>query len=206
MNGSSFTIVTLGVVNLLLITAGVLMAYFDWNAARKREFLYLYFTEERPSSNFFYAAKRRRGQVSRLLLGFILLLLRQFLVNWLHTAVSGGVMNEHWVRWWQTGNSHPDLDGLLRLYPWIYWLEISGIGPTGFWHSLPRPRRKHGASRSIQHRDFGGLVDLFSFVIILRRFGGDNSVFVARDSALVMRTHYLRCGRVGIDFTPAFQR
>src|SRR5688572_2559372 len=70
----------LAVLNLLLVVVGVLLAYFDWGAARRREILYLSFTEERPGSSYWDTARRRRGQYSHLLIAFLILVIPRFVL------------------------------------------------------------------------------------------------------------------------------
>lgn len=77
---STFTVVfALSVFNLLLCTGGLLFVFFEWNAARRREYLYLYFNEERPGQEYFSAARRHRIQYTRLLWAFGTLCVRHFL-------------------------------------------------------------------------------------------------------------------------------
>lgn len=77
VQASTFLIST-GIINLLMVSAGLLMTYFDWSAARRREFLYLYFAEDKPGVNYFAAARRRRAQYTRLLVAFVLLFAVEF--------------------------------------------------------------------------------------------------------------------------------
>lgn len=77
VQASTFLIST-GIINLLVVSAGLLMTYFDWSAARRREFLYLYFSEDKPGVNYFAAARRRRAQYTRLLVAFIILFAVEF--------------------------------------------------------------------------------------------------------------------------------
>ncbi|HEX8234500.1 MAG TPA: GAF domain-containing SpoIIE family protein phosphatase [Abditibacteriaceae bacterium] len=74
----SYLMVSLGIFNLLLVAAGLLLTYFDWSAARRREFLYLYFSEDKPGASYFAAARRRRAQYTRLLVAFIILFCAEF--------------------------------------------------------------------------------------------------------------------------------
>ena len=133
MNQSSVfvPVMVLGVVNLLLVTAGTLLVYFDWSAARHREFLYLFFNDERPGANFFYAAKRRRAQFSRFLLAFALLLLEHLLFSWIYSGIIGGDVygNKYydWKLWWKTGEVASSIETAAALYPWLYFLEIAGL-------------------------------------------------------------------------------
>jgi sigma-B regulation protein RsbU (phosphoserine phosphatase) len=74
----SYSMVSLGIFNLLLVAAGLLLTYFDWSAARRREFLYLYFSEDKPGASYFAAARRRRAQYTRLLVAFVILFGAEF--------------------------------------------------------------------------------------------------------------------------------
>jgi sigma-B regulation protein RsbU (phosphoserine phosphatase) len=78
MTQISYTMVSLGIFNLLLVAAGLLLTYFDWSAARRREFLYLYFSEDKPGASYFAAARRRRAQYTRLLVAFVILFCAEF--------------------------------------------------------------------------------------------------------------------------------
>ena len=77
VQASTFLIST-GIFNVLLVSAGLLMTYFDWSAARRREFLYLYFAEDKPGVNYFAGARRRRAQYTRLFFAFGLLFIIEF--------------------------------------------------------------------------------------------------------------------------------
>jgi sigma-B regulation protein RsbU (phosphoserine phosphatase) len=118
MNQSSVLVMALGVVNLLLVTAGSLLVYFDWDAARRREFLYLFFNDERPGANFFYAAKRRRVQFSRFLPAFALFLAQHILFSWAYAGVVGET---------SPGETRPVLDAASAYHSWLYFLEIAGL-------------------------------------------------------------------------------
>jgi hypothetical protein len=100
MSQVSYLAMALGVLNLLLVASGFLLVYFDWSAARRREFLYLYFTEEKPGFNYFAAARRRRAQYTRLLAAFFALFLREFLVAVQYASVSKPQDWAAWVQWW----------------------------------------------------------------------------------------------------------
>ncbi len=91
------------VLSLLLAVAGGLFVFFDWNAARRREYLYLYFTEEKPGYDYFAAARRRRTQYNRLLFAFGTLGLRQFLSVILAASVSQPADWDAWLTWWSDG-------------------------------------------------------------------------------------------------------
>lgn len=78
MTQISYSMVSLGIFNLLLVAAGLLLTYFDWSAARRREFLYLYFSEDKPGASYFAAARRRRAQYTRLLVAFVILFCAEF--------------------------------------------------------------------------------------------------------------------------------
>ncbi len=90
--------VSLGMLNLLLVAAGLLLTYFDWSAARRREFLYLYFAEDKPGVNYFAAARRRRAQYTRLLTAFFLLVVGEFLIANLFIGVHDTEPVQRWVQ------------------------------------------------------------------------------------------------------------
>lgn len=126
-------IFALSVLNLLLTSAGFLFAYFDWNAARRREYLYLYFNlEEKPSHEYFAAARRRRSQYSRLLFALGILGLRQFLSVILAASVSQPGDWTSWLNWWQTGASTESVRLAIALQPWLGFLEAIGLAMLAF--------------------------------------------------------------------------
>lgn len=88
MGHTSSLLILIGILNLLLVTSGLLMTYFDWSAARRREFLYLYFAEDKPGVNYFSAARRRRAQYTRLLVAFIILFIAEFVSSYVLVAIS----------------------------------------------------------------------------------------------------------------------
>ena len=122
---STFLIST-GIFNVLLVSAGLLMTYFDWSAARRREFLYLYFSEDKPGVNYFAAARRRRAQYTRLLTAFILL----FAIEFTCAQMLLTVPNLEYVRLWT---------GILRL------LGLAALG----WGFLYRPDTKNHISADV---------------------------------------------------------
>jgi sigma-B regulation protein RsbU (phosphoserine phosphatase) len=112
---------TLSLFNLLLCTGGLLFVFFEWNAARRREYLFLYFNEERPGQEYFVAARRHRIQYTRLLLAFGALCLRQFL------AVFAGailVSPEGGSAWWNLASNSP-VDTALA--PWLGFFEAVSL-------------------------------------------------------------------------------
>lgn len=98
MATASPLIIGLGICNLLLVAAGLLLSYFDWSAARRREFLYIYSAEDRPGAGYFAAARRRRAQYTRLLGAFLVLLLTEFIAL---LQVSGGREATQTLMWLQ---------------------------------------------------------------------------------------------------------
>ena len=88
MAPSSPLLVLLGILNLLLAAMGLLMTYFDWSAARRREFLYLYFAEDKPGVNYFSAARRRRAQYTRLVIAFSFLFLAELVAAYLVVSMT----------------------------------------------------------------------------------------------------------------------
>ena len=93
-------LVSLGLFNLLLVSAGLLLTYFDWSAARRREFLYLYLAEDKPGVGYFSMARRRRAQYTRLVVAFLVLFLAEFLTASLFFSSRDPVALQTWVRCW----------------------------------------------------------------------------------------------------------
>ncbi len=122
----------LSVLNLLLCAGGLLFVYFDWNAARRREYLYLYFTEEKPSYDYFAAARRRRIQYTRLLMAFGLLTIRQFLSVIVTASVFQGGAWDNWINWWGTGETQPGIRLATNIWPWLGVLETIGLALIGY--------------------------------------------------------------------------
>ncbi len=132
------------VLNLLLALAGFLFVYFDWNAARRREFLYLYFnTEEKPSFEYFAAARRRRTQYTRLLFAFGVLGLRQFLSVILAASVSQPDDWNLWISWWDTGIVSDNIRLAVALQPFLTFLEAIGLALL-VWALLTEWKPKNG--------------------------------------------------------------
>ena len=120
------------VLNLLLTGAGFLFAYFDWNAARRREYLYLYFTEEKPSYDYFAAARRRRIQYTRFLFALGILWFRQLLSVILAASVFQPEDWQAWLDWWNTGQVAESVRFAVGLQPWLGFLEIVGLALLGY--------------------------------------------------------------------------
>ncbi len=100
MTQFSSLLVSLGLLNLLLVSAGLLLAYFDWSAARRREFLYLYLSEDKPGAGYFSTARRRRAQYTRLLVAFFVLFFAEFLTANLFYSSRDAVRTQLWVGCW----------------------------------------------------------------------------------------------------------
>ncbi len=122
----------LSVLNLLLCAGGLLFVYFDWNAARRREYLYLYFTEEKPSYDYFAAARRRRVQYTRLLMAFGFLAIHQFLSLIVTASVFQGAAWETWMKWWADGTAAPGIALATNIWPWLGVLETIGLALLGY--------------------------------------------------------------------------
>ena len=131
----------LSVFNLLLCTAGLLFVYFDWNAARRREYLYLYFAEERPGYDYFSAARRRRTQFTRLMFAFGILGTRQFLEVVLSASVSRSDAWETWLTW-LGGGSSSGVGMAAGIRPWLGMLEAVGLALLGYALLLEWKREK----------------------------------------------------------------
>ena len=142
----------LSVLNLLLCAGGLLFVYFDWNAARRREYLYLYFTEEKPSYDYFAAARRRRIQFTRLLMAFGVLLLRQFLSVIATASVFQSDAWNAWQDWWSLGTVGTGIAAGVRIWPWLGVLETIGLALLGYalLHEWKRPGREESSGLPIQ--------------------------------------------------------
>ncbi len=97
----SYFVVGISILNLLMVVAGLLLVYFDWSAARRRELLYLVFTEEKPGQSYFSSARRRRALYTRLLLAFGLLTLHHFLETNLFAVISEPSLYDAYLDWWR---------------------------------------------------------------------------------------------------------
>lgn len=102
MSHVSYYALALSLIKLLLTAAGLLLVFFDWSAARRREFLYIYFNEEKPGFNYFAAARRRRAQYTLLLIAFSILFVGDFFSAVMYAAVSPVKEWAAWLGWWQS--------------------------------------------------------------------------------------------------------
>lgn len=108
----SYFVTGVSIFSLLLVVVGLLLVYFDWSAARRREMLYLVFTEEKPGQNYFSSARRRRALYTRLLLAFIVLTLHQFLEANLFGVISEPSLYGAYLDWWRTGTAYPSANSM----------------------------------------------------------------------------------------------
>lgn len=102
MSHVSYYALAFSICKLLLTAAGLLLVFFDWSAARRREFLYIYFNEEKPGFNYFAAARRRRAQYTLLLLAFSILFVSDFFSAIIYAAVSPVQEWTAWLGWWHS--------------------------------------------------------------------------------------------------------
>ena len=116
----------LSICNLLLCSSGLLFVFFEWNAARRREYLYLYFAEERPGQEYFIAARRHRIQYTRLLWAFGALCLRHFLALFLVVGASQSEARGLWDGW-LLGFSGASAERTSPLLPYLGALESLGL-------------------------------------------------------------------------------
>ncbi len=112
----------LSICNLLLCTSGLLFVFFEWNAARRREYLYLYFAEERPGQEYFVAARRHRIQYTRLLWAFSALCVRHFLALFLAAGAAQAEIASPW-RGWLLGFAGSSAERMSPLLPYLGALE-----------------------------------------------------------------------------------
>ena len=122
----------LSVLNQLLCAGGLLFVCFVWNAARRREYLYLYFTEEKPSYDYFAAARRRRIQYTRLLMAFGILTVHQFLSLMVTASVFQSGAWDNWMSWWSSGEVGPGIALATNIWPWLGVLETLGLALLGY--------------------------------------------------------------------------
>ena len=137
----------LSVLNLLLCAGGLLFVYFDWTAARRREYLYLYFELEKPTYDYFAAARRRRIQYTRLLMAFGVLLLRQFLSVVVTASVFQDAVWNQWLHWWISGTAAPGIGLAMGVWPWLGVLENIGLALLGY--ALLHEWKMRGAEGSL---------------------------------------------------------
>lgn len=181
----------LSVLNLLLVGAGLLFVFFDWNAARRREFLYLYFAEEKPSHQFFAVARRRRIQYMRLLFALGILGFRQFLAVILAASVSQPKDWSSWIAWWQNGVLAPDIRLAVGLQPWLGFLEAIGLALLVYallceWE----PKFRDLPLLSLLLAGFSGLWSVLLLLYITNVLGG-NAASIFLGAAIVSRISLL---------------
>ena len=138
----------LSVLNLLLCAGGLLFVYFDWNAARRREYLYLYFDQEKPAYDYFAAARRRRIQYTRLLMAFGILTIRQFLSLIVTASVFQGGAWDQWMEWWSGSQATAGIALATKVWPWLGVLETIGLAMLGY--ALLHEWRMRGAQGSVE--------------------------------------------------------
>lgn len=199
MSQVSYIAMALGVLSLLLAASGFLLTFFDWSAARRREFLYLYFTEEKPGFNYFAAARRRRAQYTRLLGAFFVLFLREFLAAVQYASVSKPADWKEWVSWWGSNwwaspaSNSAATAFAADLQIWIYLLGVLGITLLGLG-LLYRPQTDRVALADIAAITFIGFWSLVLLVVLADGFG-DNTLIIVHYIAMVARI-VMVCGIV----------
>ncbi|RYG64155.1 hypothetical protein EON80_19785, partial [bacterium] len=180
------------VLNLLLTGAGFLFAYFDWNAARRREYLYLYFTEEKPSYDYFAAARRRRIQYTRILFALAVLGFRQFLSVILAATVSQPDDWASWMNWWETGVISRDVRLAVALQPWLGFLEAIGLALLAY--ALIYEWRSKGKENNLLFTSIlAGFASIWALIVLLYVVGafGTHSHNVLWWSAVISRVTIL---------------
>ena len=190
---ATWTVVfALSVLNLLLCAGGLLFVYFDWNAARRREYLYLYFELERPTYDYFAVARRRRTQYTRLLMAFGTLLLRQFLSVIVTASVFQGGAWDQWLDWWNTGAVAPNVRLAVGIWPWLGVLEVIGLALLGY--ALLHEWRMHGAQNSpLPLQILAGMAGVAGLVALLYSTNslGDNAQAIMAWTTLLLRVGLL---------------
>ena len=178
----------LSVLNLLLCAGGLLFVYFDWNAARRREYLYLYFTEEKPSYDYFAAARRRRIQYTRLLMAFGVLSIRQFLSLIVTASVFQGGAWDNWMLWWGSGEVGPGIRMATNIWPWLGVLETIGLALLGY--ALLHEWKMRGTEASkLPLQILSGVAALAGVLALLYTSGllGKNAHTIMSGATLVLR-------------------
>lgn len=192
----SYLVLGFGVLNLLLAAAGLLLVYFDWSAARRREFLYLSFSEEKPGVNYFAAARRRRTQYTRLLAAFFVLLVREFLAVVLYAQVTRPDQWKGWVSWWMGHNVNylNDTDAIvlaIRFWSWVTCLSIFGLTLLGFG-LLYEPHDKRESRTNALVGTFLVVWVLFSLGVSANVLRSDPDVVAGTAAAIYRVTPVLR--------------
>jgi sigma-B regulation protein RsbU (phosphoserine phosphatase) len=180
------------VLNLMLMGAGLLFSYFDWNAARRREYLYLYFTEEKPSYDYFAAARRRRIQYTRLLFALAVLGLRQFLSVILAASVSQPDDWQRWMDWWDGGRITQNIRMAVGMQPWLGFLEAIGLALLAFallYEWKPRGRENSALLTSL----LAGFSSIWALILLLYVIGvfGKNAHSILLWSTVISRVSIL---------------
>lgn len=198
MGNVSYLVMALGVLNLLLVASGFLLVFFDWSAARRREFLYLYLTEEKPGSGYFSAARRRRAQYVRFLAAFVILFFHAFLSAVVYASISDINKWDLWQKWWLSGFKLTPSElgaGLLyssQLQVWMCCLEMLGLAllALGFLYKPPPPERTSKAD--FVAGVFMACWAIFVLIIALGLFRG-NTMAVTNSVAFVVRIMIVTC-------------
>ena len=182
----------LSVLNLLLCAGGLLFVYFDWNAARRREYLYLYFDQEKPAYEYFAAARRRRIQYTRLLMAFGLLTIREFLSLIVTASVFQGGTWDSWLNWWATGKAESGIQLATKIWPWLGVLETIGLALLGY--ALLHEWRMRGAESSkLPLQILSVVAALASVMALLYTSGllGKNAHIIMSWGTLILRVSLL---------------
>ena len=169
MPASTTVAFALSIFNLLLCSSGLIFVFFEWNAARRREFLYLYFADEKPGHEYFVAARRHRIQYTRLLFAFGALCVCHFLAIFLVAIIDQTGVVTDWPSWMfgKPINLPPQVIGLL---PWLGFSEVLSLAL--FAYALLVDWRPNG-------RDLGDLplvillttLGVWVFLVLLYEFG-----------------------------------
>ncbi|MBV9468936.1 MAG: hypothetical protein JOZ57_06785, partial [Abitibacteriaceae bacterium] len=194
MGQASYIVLAFSVLNLMLAACGLLLVYFDWSAARRREFLYLSFSEDKPGVNYFAAARRRRAQYTRLIGAFIVLLVREFLSVLLYAQVTKSNDWSLWVQWWAGHAGTSDLSSIavaINLYNWVTCLGILSVILLGYG-ILYEPQEKKGAAAGALTGVFVAFWVAFTIVAVTGVLGTHSQAIVA-DVTFVVRIGLI-CG------------
>ncbi len=135
----SYFVMGVSILNLLMVVAGLLLVYFEGSAARRREMLYLVFTEEKPGQSYFASARRHRALYTRLLGAFLVLMIHHFIEANLFATISEPTLHHDYLEWWQVGTAKlaansPHAGAVMqaaRMQVWWYLTEILALGLLG---------------------------------------------------------------------------
>lgn len=118
----SYVMLGFSILNLMMVVACLLLVYFEWNGARRRELLYLVLTEEKPGQGYFAAARRRRALYTRLLAALSVLTVHQFIAANLFATVSDPFLYRSYLNyWWRAQGAYVSQSFEQSLHVQMWW-------------------------------------------------------------------------------------